>query len=561
MTYFYEEDEAYLREQRSTHLMWTVCGDFQEELNEEEKKYITDAVALYAGLIAGGRRLYINRGLLENFFKQKRKAGYNVTKMTELLGLVIYPYVGQKLIDERPGVIDLQIMAAKDLYMHLSDDYQASPTEKELFKTMAGLQKTPSAIVMKILSAARLRTTGELLILLEELYINRYGVPKKTVATPVEDGSVENILAHFYKRHGEKNLEEELEDQKEGSVNVAAAGEIQVDRFADVKEQICFFKGNSALSDEVIATRERALCRGIHRGYLMHVTEGVLRSGTDAQKRIRYATRQRDENLAAFSDKEKIYRETIHRTRDIILRHLVRAKQEDLVASDVGMFNAPRAWRIGRTQPGKMFVRKQKEWDGDFAVYLLLDGSASQQHREAMVSTQAYILATALVSAGLPTKVAAFNNMLQVTVFTQYRDFDDPIEETKNIFEYQCEGSNRDGLAIKAAVNRLMQRREENKLLVVLSDGIPNDAQIVTKIGTTEKRHGQYTGYHGVADTATEVRKARKAGVYVLGVFTGKEADLVTEQRIYGKDFVYTKNPVHFAQIVSTYIKRIITSD
>jgi len=561
MSYCYEEDESYLREQRSTHLMWTICGDFQEELNEEEKKYITDYVALYAGLIAGGRRVYLDWPTLEEFFIQKRKEGYNVTKMTELLGLMVYPYIGKKLTDERPGVIDLQMSAAKDLYEYLSEDYNAWPLEKELFKTMAGLELNPSDTVHQILYASEAQTTKELLVLLDALYVECYGTPRKPIAMRQSDASIEKMLEHFYKRHGEKDLEEELEDQQESTVNVAAAGEIHVDRFANVKEQVCFFKGKSTLSDEVISARERALCRGIHRGYLMHVTKGVLRSGTDAEKRILYATKQRDKNLAAYLEKEKIYRETIRRTRDIIVRNLVRAKQEDLVPSDVGIFNARKAWRVGRTEPRKMFVRKQKEWEGDFVIYLLLDGSASQQHREAMVSTQAYILAAALVSAGLPTRVASFNNMLQVTVFTEYRDFDDPIQETEHIFEYQCEGSNRDGLAIKAAVYSLMKRKEDNKLLVVLSDGIPNDAQIVSKIGSKERRHGQYTGYHGVADTATEVRKARKAGVYVLGVFTGKEADLETEQRIYGKDFVYTKNPVHFAQIVSTYIKRIITSD
>ncbi|NLN98205.1 MAG: hypothetical protein GX127_07520 [Eubacteriaceae bacterium] len=558
---YYEEDESYLREQRSTHLMWTVCGDFQEELEEEEKKYITDHVALYAGLIAGGRRIYLDWPLLEQFILEKRNAGYHVTKMTELLGLMVYPYIGKKLTDERPGVIDLQIMAAQDLYEHLSDDYNAWPLEKQLFKTMAGLDPTPSDTVKKILSAAEAETTKDLLALVESLYLDCYGPPKGPAPSRQSEVSIEKTLERFYKRHGEKDLAEELEEQQESTVDVAASGEIHVDRFANVKEQISFFKGKSALPDDVILARERALCRGIHRGYLMHVTKGVLRSGTDAEKRIQYATKQKEKNLEAFLAKETVYRETIHRTRDVILRNLIRAKQEDLVPADVGIFNARKAWRVGRTEPRKMFVRKQKEWEGDFVIYLLLDGSASQQYREAMVSTQAYILAAALVSAGLPTRVASFNNMLQVTVFTQYRDFDDPIKETEHIFEYQCEGSNRDGLAIKAAVDSLMKRKEDNKLLVVLSDGIPNDAQIVSKIGPKQRRHGLYSGYHGVADTATEVRKARKAGVYVLGVFTGKEADLETEQRIYGKDFVYTKNPVHFAHIVSTYIKRIITSD
>lgn len=68
-----------------------------------------------------------------------------------------------------------------------------------------------------------------------------------------------------------------------------------------------------------------------------------------------------------------------------------------------------------------------------------------------------------------------------------------------------------------------------------------------------------YTGGLAVGDTAKEVRIARQRGISVLGVFTGNEQELKAEKLIYGKDFIYTRDVKHFADIVTTYLKRIIT--
>ena len=67
-----------------------------------------------------------------------------------------------------------------------------------------------------------------------------------------------------------------------------------------------------------------------------------------------------------------------------------------------------------------------------------------------------------------------------------------------------------------------------------------------------------YKGIVGIKDTAMEVRKARKRGIMVLGVFTGKEIDLEAEKKIYGKDFIYIKDIQRFSDIVSTYLKKVI---
>ena len=73
---------------------------------------------------------------------------------------------------------------------------------------------------------------------------------------------------------------------------------------------------------------------------------------------------------------------------------------------------------------------------------------------------------------------------------------------------------------MRAAAAGLLKRDEENKILIVLSDGRPNDI-VVNRPNSRNPR--PYFGDYGTKDTAMEVRHLRNAGVSVLGVFTGEE--------------------------------------
>ena len=188
----------------------------------------------------------------------------------------------------------------------------------------------------------------------------------------------------------------------------------------------------------------------------------------------------------------------------------------------------------------------------------MLDASGSQSRNQFNVAIQAYIIATALTSIGIPNRVMGYLSFLDYTILKRYRDYNDNINSCENIFEYFSAGNNRDGLAIKATCHDLIEREEENKILIVLSDGKPNDVKIGKDRSRSLRGEASYKGIVGVKDTALEVRKARNQGILVLGVFTGKECDLDAEKMIYGKDFIYTKDIERFADIVAMYLKKII---
>ena len=113
-------------------------------------------------------------------------------------------------------------------------------------------------------------------------------------------------------------------------------------------------------------------------------------------------------------------------------------------------------------------------------------------------------------------------------------------------------------IAIKTAGYGLLQRPEEKKILIVLSDGKPYDV-IVNR--PHAKNPEPYMGKYAVNDTATEVRHLRNLGVSVLGVFAGEEKDLSTEKKIFGKDFAYIRDISNFSRIVGRYLIKQLDSD
>ena len=133
------------------------------------------------------------------------------------------------------------------------------------------------------------------------------------------------------------------------------------------------------------------------------------------------------------------------------------------------------------------------------------------------------------------------------------------LEKLKAEFpEIHTSSNNRDGLAIKTAGYGLLQRSEEKKILIVLSDGKPYDV-IVNR--PHAKNPEPYMGKYAINDTATEVRHLRNLGVSVLGVFAGEEKDLSTEKKIFGKDFAYIRDISNFSRIVGRYLIKQLDSD
>lgn len=316
--------------------------------------------------------------------------------------------------------------------------------------------------------------------------------------------------------------------------------------------------GKSYLSEAEEKKINYQMCRGIHSDCSLYFTEGILKNPVKSNYQYEYAKRLRNKNIWLYHDKHRIVKHNITVLTETLRKSLVLRSETQTVLSDRGMIVPSRLWRIGRTNDAKLFQQELKGEISDFVVDVLIDASGSQMKRQGDVALQAYIISEALSNVDIPHRVMSFCTFWDYTIMHRFRRYDDPRSENDNIFNYVTSSNNRDGLAIRTAGYDLLQREEEKKIMIILSDGRPYDV-IINR--PNAKNPEPYQGKAAIADTATEVRRLRNLDVSVLGVFAGEEKDLATEKKIFGKDFAYIRDIANFSKIVGRYLTKQLEID
>ena len=579
-------------ENRVNNLAWTISGMYDEDIDSSEKDYSSKNVSLYFAIIAGARRKYLDWNIIEKYIISRIKKSYNKDILYTLIELVLNSVVEDRVINERPGVAEIRSKAYKDVLVNYSKIHKEDILSNLRYTfILQAMDKHPTVdgLTKRIMKDIKSIDCNDDLInilkRLDEIYLTYFEfiINSQMEAGKVNEKDIKNVDVDFdtfsdfmyeelYTDEENEIIETEINNIS-NSMLVESLGEmaevnfekspnrmIYVDEAMAEKiyEKVEYYYGKAFLSQSEIKKLETKHCRSVHEGCRIHFTDGVLRSECNNVFQLKYVTRQKENNLYKFRDNIKLHKRSINKLKESIARILVEESATDRILSDGGIICANRAWRIGRSNNTKVFYKDIKNEKGKYVIDILLDASGSQSRNQFNVAIQAYIIATALTLVGIPNRVMGYLSFLDYTVLKRYRDYNDNIKSCENIFEYFAAGNNRDGLAIKATCDALLDREEENKILIVLSDGKPNDVKIGNDRTRSLRGESSYKGMVGVKDTALEVRKARKQGILVLGVFTGKETDLPAEKIIYGKDFIYTKDIERFSDIVAMYLKKII---
>lgn len=177
----------------------------------------------------------------------------------------------------------------------------------------------------------------------------------------------------------------------------------------------------------------------------------------------------------------------------------VVASQVDLAAGQEG---SDRIWQASRPMAR------------DLSVAVLMDCSRST---EAVVKDRPVIdtardslaaLAAGISTAGDRLAIWGFSSLRRDRVFmSRAKSFDDPMsaEITARIGSFKPGHYTRLGAAIRHASAQLAEEGSDRRLLLVLTDGKPNDLD-------------HYEGVHGIEDSRMAVREARALGQAVHGV-------------------------------------------
>lgn len=141
-----------------------------------------------------------------------------------------------------------------------------------------------------------------------------------------------------------------------------------------------------------------------------------------------------------------------------------------------GRLDTARLWRLG-VNDDSVFKKKNVVDRTDYAVEILFDVSGSMRRQikyKNAVGTAICIESALMDLEGVEVKTVAFN-FTSGTKMRVLKDFKDKESKTPSVYHADITGGcNRDGFAIRVALNELKKHRAKNKLLIVISDGMPS---------------------------------------------------------------------------------------
>lgn len=182
----------------------------------------------------------------------------------------------------------------------------------------------------------------------------------------------------------------------------------------------------------------------------------------------------------------------------------------------------------------------------EMAVGLLLDesGSMASCDRATYARASAIILYDFCQALHVPVMVYGHTTGKDSVELYSYSEFDAiDREDQYRLVDISARGSNRDGAALRFVAERLSNRPEELKLLILVSDGQPAD-----------------TGYYGTAaeeDLRGIQQEYRRKGILFVAAAIGDDKENI--ERIYGDSFLditdLNQLPVKLTQVVKRFLR------
>ncbi|WP_072449802.1 hypothetical protein [Blautia sp. Marseille-P3201T] len=567
-----------MMENRLQNLLWTVSEDYNcdVKINPADLQKSPE-IAFYNMILQGAFQKYFDAEVFETYMQKKIQYGAEPSVLFLISKLCIDSAVCQKVCAERKGIENIRRKAFRETlkkdafrFSHTDWDYlEYCYLEFQLYQKIRNPRLQP--LLLKIAALSHTNSIKDVCKCIDEVYHTAYekgfaeyfkGISRDTngLQSGTEDSEETKEQDNLISEEDTVNIfSGHVDAQDNGKQDKSTARLLSLDKQSSehLEKYIELNYGKSILPPNEKSRLQKQMCTGIHEDCRLHITKGVLHNQTENNAKTDYVKRIKEENLHIYKKNFLLTRQNILSLSNLLKRALLTRTERELCTSEYGTICPEKLWNLGRTDNSMLFKRELLQDNSDFAVEVLIDASGSQQRRQSLVALQGFIISRALSLAEIPHRVTGFCTFGSYTILNEYRDYLDNSDADENIFEFYGSANNRDGLAIRAAADSLDKQPQENKILIVLSDGNPNDIIAANSRQKAEKQ--PYCLDFAVKDTATEVRRLRNRKISVLGVFAGEEEDLQAEKKIFGKDFAYIHDISNFANIVGHYLKKQIT--
>ncbi|MGM0981968.1 MAG: nitric oxide reductase activation protein NorD [Pseudomonadota bacterium] len=192
----------------------------------------------------------------------------------------------------------------------------------------------------------------------------------------------------------------------------------------------------------------------------------------------------------------------------------------------------------------------------DLAVSILVDVSLSteawlEDRRVLDVAKEALlVLGHGLAGCGDDYSIHSFTSQRRHKVWVNtLKDFDEPMGDrvSRRIAALKPGSYTRMGPAIRHLTGQLAERPNRHRLLLILTDGKPND-------------NDYYEGRYGIEDTRKAVLEARRQEVRVFGVTIDREAGRYIPHLFGRGGYAIVQRPEHLSQALPGIYRQIIAT-
>lgn len=392
-------------------------------------------------------------------------------------------------------------------------------------------KETLDEAVISVDEDVRFRAANKLLLILWEFVKEAFGRKGNGQNYPEYEGS--NGKGEWKESKAADTKEEAEKRKREAAVlggkhREKTAGEDGLKEISDAVGKIVTEMEQEVLEQELRESMDKLELEKIHEGHKLR----IIRPEPTPEQIARYAVMKKKVDAAA----EKMVR-------------LTAPYLEEQERFQKGMVQGKKVCgsQIYR-RDGRIFRSRNIPGDRDAAVAVLIDESASMDIHNRIGSARytACVIYRFCQRLGIPVLILGHSTGIgekkESVELYSYAEFD--AWDQKDCFRLTgicSRWNNRDGAALAYAGMRLGKRAEGQKLLFVISDGLP-------------LAEG-YRGEAGIADTRREREKLEHRGIHVMAAAIGEDRELIG--RIYGKGFLNISDtermPAAMAGIIRQY--------
>ena len=519
-------------------------------------------IAAYEGVVLGGGDRLFGLEELELWLRRYRYADFDMHVLLPIAHLCLEYAVRRRLAAERPGIPAMAERAARELaekdplrlrassrgwlYLYwLAAQFPAAagPEVRSILERFSGFEGV-TELFLRLAEGSGdcggARALVEQAVLLYKKVFTRYFAPDHSRdELPQYELSGDDLWeGNCEAPEGERpqaseEVQPELQYEKAGAAEGLSLSE---EALAAVPGYLVQNFGPSCRTERELQELEGAVCVGVHEERRLLFTDGLppeaYRGTSDRAVSLRES---REANVRMLEDHRDAARQGIRSIERAFRGALNLRSEPEVYRADHGVLDNASLWKAGRCREPQLFRRIVRQDQSAVVVELLIDASGSQAVRQPMVALQSCLFSSALSGVGIPHRVMSYCTYGDHTVLRRFRDYDDPPAADRNILDYRATSNNRDGLALAAAGFDLLRRREEHKIVIVFSDGLPND-MVSGRVRPDAPE--VYIGEAAVRDTCAQVRRLRRMGVHVIGIFLGDDGELENERMIYGASFL-----------------------